>query len=103
MQSAGMVIGGHSERHRPLAVLTGDALDRDVTACRRALRENLRPQDRWPFCFPYGKSNSYSEEAIGVLKTRGFCCAFTTETTVNRPGRDLFTVGRVDCRHARAS
>jgi peptidoglycan/xylan/chitin deacetylase (PgdA/CDA1 family) len=100
MQRAGMAIGGHSQRHRPLAALTGDALEGDIAECRRALSDNLREQERWPFCFPYGKKNSYSDEAIGVLKTRGFCCAFTTETTVNHPGQDLFTVGRADCRHA---
>jgi len=100
MQNAGMVIGGHSHEHRPLATLGHEDLNRDLTTCRALLAENLRPQPVWPFCYPYGKNDSFRDATIQKLQDVGFDCAFTTESDVNVPGMDLFRINRVDCNRA---
>jgi len=72
----------------------------DLTTCRRLLDANLSAANLWPFCFPYGKRDSFNRESVELLRQLGFDCAFTTESEVNRPGVDLFGVNRVDCKNA---
>jgi hypothetical protein len=98
MQAAGMIIGGHTHRHRPLASLSDSELERDLTTSSDLLRARLYPQQLWPFCYPYGRSDSFQPAAIKMLKQLEFDCAFTTEKGPNEPGRDLFTITRVDCK-----
>jgi peptidoglycan/xylan/chitin deacetylase (PgdA/CDA1 family) len=100
MQSAGMVIGGHSHAHRPLSRLSIADLERDLVHCQYLLDSRLSTQTLWPFCYPYGKKDSYSADAVRLLRNAGCACAFTTEVTLNRPGQDLFSIGRVDCKCA---
>ncbi|MFN0088639.1 MAG: polysaccharide deacetylase family protein [Blastocatellia bacterium] len=98
MQAAGMLIGGHSHGHFSLATLTDAQQAEDLTNCRRALDRRLRPQPRWPFCYPYGKRASFNAATIELLRELGYDCAFTTEVGDNAPGADLFTIQRFDCR-----
>lgn len=100
MQAAGMSIGGHTHRHRPLASLTSEELQADLETSTELLRRNLAPQALWPFCYPYGKRDSFPAEAMGLLERLGFACAFTTEKGPNGPGQNFFTIGRVDCKAA---
>src|SRR5262249_51265172 len=72
MQSEGMLIGGHSHQHKPLAPLSDEELYSDLTSCWRLLLENLRPQPFWPFCYPYGQKNSFNDTTIATLKQLGF-------------------------------
>lgn len=101
MQSAGMVIGGHSHQHRPLAALSSDELASDLRTCQSLLRDNLSPQSVWPFCYPYGKKDSFNESTIDHLKGLGFACSFTTEVGANPMRSDLFNLRRVDCKDVR--
>jgi peptidoglycan/xylan/chitin deacetylase (PgdA/CDA1 family) len=98
MQSAGMVIGGHSHQHRPLAALSEDELESDLRTCQGLLLENLFPQSVWPFCYPYGKKDSFNGSTIDYLKGLGFACSFTTEIGSNPVNSDLFNLRRVDCK-----
>jgi peptidoglycan/xylan/chitin deacetylase (PgdA/CDA1 family) len=100
MQRAGMVIGGHSHRHRPLTGPSQSQVD-DLTRCRDLMARRLAPQRSWPFSYPYGKRSSFTAETISILRSLGFCCAFTTETGVNAPTADLFQLDRVDCADVR--
>lgn len=100
MQSSGMVIGGHSHRHRPLARLTQNELVSDLTVSRDLLRTRLGPQTLWPFSYPYGKRSSYNASAISQLQTLGFDCAFSTEEGSNEPGVNLFEIRRLDTKKA---
>lgn len=100
MQSAGMTLGGHTHLHRPLASLSSADLAADLEACTTLLRKELEPQLIWPFCYPYGKSDSWTPEAIEIVKRLGYDCGFTTESGPNMPGQDLFTISRVDCKKA---
>lgn len=100
MQSAGMVMGGHSHRHRPLASLGPAELRGDLAQCRAALDRNLRPQPYWPFSYPYGKASSYSADVVARLGALRFDCAFNTETGANLPGTAPFDIRRIDHKHA---
>jgi peptidoglycan/xylan/chitin deacetylase (PgdA/CDA1 family) len=98
MQAEGMIIGGHSHQHQPLSSLSAAELRADLNACRQSLTKNLLPQDFWPFCYPYGKRNSFDVGVMRQLQQLGFACAFSTEVGSNRPGDDLFTIRRLDCK-----
>jgi peptidoglycan/xylan/chitin deacetylase (PgdA/CDA1 family) len=103
MQAAGMMIGGHSHRHRPLSALTPQNRAEDLEASRRLLDRNLRPQPFWPFSYPYGKTASFNGGAISDLQRLGFQCAFTTESGANVPGAQNYSLRRVDCKQAHAA
>lgn len=100
MQAAGMLIGGHSHQHRPLATLSAEELQWDLSACQRLLLEYLRPQSLWPFCYPYGKTDSFNAATVRELKQLRFACAFSTEVGTNVAGMDAFVLHRLDCKDA---
>ena len=100
MQKAGMVLGGHTHMHRPLSSLSTAELNVDLETCTRLLRSELNPQPLWPFCYPYGKSDSFTPETIAILQRLSYDCAFTTESHSNLPATNVFTISRVDCKKA---
>lgn len=98
MQRAGMVMGGHSHAHRPLATLSDHELACDLEECWSLMSSQLEPQELWPFSYPYGKANSFNAAVIETLQRLGFCCALCTESGRNLPGADRFGITRVDCK-----
>ncbi len=96
MQGAGMLLGGHSHSHRPLARLSSQELQQDLRQCRHLL-EHLRPQSRWPFCYPYGGQDTFDDSVMTELKRLGFACAFSTVAGTNSAGSHLFSLRRTDC------
>ena len=96
MQTAGMLIGGHTHRHRPLASLNETEVDQDLKQCRILLDQNLSSQEQWPFSYPYGKRDSFNEHAVKMLQKLGFCCSLSTESGPNLPGIDRFAIRRLD-------
>jgi peptidoglycan/xylan/chitin deacetylase (PgdA/CDA1 family) len=100
MQAEGMLFGGHSHRHQPLAGLSEEDLISDLTMCRQLLGEHLKPQSLWPFSYPYGKRESFCDAAIKHLERLGFTCSFTTELGANLSGTDVFALRRLDCKDA---
>lgn len=98
MQQAGMVIGGHSHSHRPLSKLTATELELDLETCWHLITANLLPQARWPFCYPYGKADSFNHQALIILKRLGFACSFATEVGTNQVGANLYALRRFDCK-----
>ena len=103
MQKEGMIMGGHTNRHRPCASLTEGELRDDLGLCRYYLETNLEPQPLWPFTYPYGKEDSYTPATVTELRRLGFDCAFSTEPGANQPGADRYSIRRVDCKVAVAS
>lgn len=103
LQSAGMLIAGHSHEHNALATLSAAELSMDLHTCRNILDHRVSPQRRWPFSYPYGKTNSYNSLTISTLKECGFTCGFDTETGPNSPGSELFELHRIDCNGALAA
>jgi len=102
MQQAGMALGGHTHRHRPLATLSGSEQKEDLSRCRWLLDTRLGPQASWPFSYPYGKRNSYNAAAVTQLRELRFDCAFSTEPGSNPPGANTFQLRRVDCKNSPA-
>ena len=102
MQRAGMAMGGHTHRHRPLAALSDAERDADLSHCRSLLESRLGPQQTWSFSYPYGKKTSFNQAATDQIKKLGFDCAFSTETGSNPPGSDVFQLRRMDCKNAPA-
>jgi hypothetical protein len=100
MQTAGMVIGGHSNRHQPLATLSPEVSWRDLQTCQSLLAAHVQPQRLWPFSYPYGQKNSFNDTTIEQLKQLGFACAFSTEVAANVPGINPFIINRTDCTKA---
>jgi peptidoglycan/xylan/chitin deacetylase (PgdA/CDA1 family) len=100
MQAAGMVLGGHSHQHQPLATLSAPSLASDVSTCQQLVQTNLHPQTHWPFSYPYGKTDTFNAQAITHLRDAGVACAFCTEVGSNSPGSDLFAIRRIDCKDA---
>ena len=93
MQSAGMVIGGHSHDHASLPALADDAKRADLTRSITLLRDHLNPQPAWPFSYPYG---AVDDATVTILRELGFACAFTTAFGTTAAGADPFHIGRMD-------
>jgi peptidoglycan/xylan/chitin deacetylase (PgdA/CDA1 family) len=100
MQEMGMVIGGHSHQHRPLAGLSDEELRRDLCTCWRLLIGHLQTQPFWPFSYPYGEKESFSDTVVRSVRELGFACSFTIEVGTNAPGMDRFALCRLDCKEA---
>lgn len=98
MQAAGMIIGGHSHHHKPLSSLTDEELEWDLNTCHRFLTANLHSQEHWPFCYPYGKKDSFNSNILTQIEQLGFVCSFSTEVGSNVPGENLFALRRLDCK-----
>jgi peptidoglycan/xylan/chitin deacetylase (PgdA/CDA1 family) len=98
MQRAGMIIGGHTHEHRPLATLRYPELFRDLTKNWELIQKNLDPQLIWPFSYPYGKADSFNRSTVEILRQLGYRLALCTEPGNNLPGIDLFAIRRVDCK-----
>lgn len=103
MQHAGMVIGGHSHQHRPLATLRYPELYADLARNWDMIQKHLVPQEIWPFSYPYGKSDSYNRNTVEILRQLGYRLALCTEPGNNLPGMDLFNIRRVDCKDITAN
>jgi peptidoglycan/xylan/chitin deacetylase (PgdA/CDA1 family) len=97
MQRLGMIVGGHSHRHKPLGLLPQDVLDEDLGACRDLLASRLGSTDGVPFCYPYGNADAFNDGVIATLQRLGFVCAFTTSAGANERGARPFALRRVDC------
>lgn len=100
MQTAGMLIGGHTHQHRPMAMLSAEELQWDLSTCQRLLQEHVSPQVLWPFCYPYGKRNSFNAAAMSQVKQLEFACAFSSEVGTSRPNANPFSLLRLDCKDA---
>lgn len=93
MQRAGMVIGGHSHGHTPLAALHAGAQARDLAQCAAGLRAHLLEQQHWPFSYPYGVFDGHT---VAAASAAGFQSGFALAGGDNPAGRHLFAIHRVD-------
>lgn len=96
MQQEGAILGGHSHKHVPLATLPRDQQQRDLELCSSLLRERLALQAIWPFSYPYGKRETFTEQTTAILQRKAFACAFSTVPGETQPGDDVFMLRRTD-------
>ncbi len=100
MQKAGMVLGGHSHTHEPLARLPDGAQADDIESCTRLLHKRLAPQALWPFAYPYGGPDTFDARTAELVRDNGYVCAFAGAAGMNAPGQDRFNIARTDCNEA---
>lgn len=96
MQACGMLAGGHSHSHLPLSGVSPQDQRADLSRCFSLLQQRLRPQEAWPFAYPYGQ---YDVSTIQILQQLGFVCSFTVEAGLNDATQDLFQLRRLDTNH----
>jgi peptidoglycan/xylan/chitin deacetylase (PgdA/CDA1 family) len=96
MQASGMLLGGHTHSHQALATLSDEQQIEDLTQCYDQLQRNLTPQALWPFCYPYGKPNTFNAQSRKVLQELGFACSFSTIVGDNSVDEDRYAIHRVD-------
>lgn len=96
MQREGLLLGGHSHSHLPLATLPKDREREDLELCSQILHKRLDDQSYWPFSYPYGKSETFSEHTVGILKRNGVSCAFSTVPGETNQGDDIYSLRRID-------
>lgn len=96
MQTAGMLLGGHSHNHVALAMMNDDCQRADLETCAGLLHGRLNSQPLWPFTYPYGQSKTYNSLTVRSLRDLGFACSFTTEFGANEVNQDPFSIRRID-------
>ena len=95
MQTAGMVIGGHTHRHPPLPSLDPASLGEELSTCASLLRKGLHDQALWPFSYPYG---SWDARTIDAVRASEFDCSFALDGGANTVDQDSFRIRRVDAK-----
>ena len=98
MRRLGMTIGGHSHRHRSLSSLSPEEQHEDLQTCHDILLSRCPGLKAPPFCYPYGKSESFTEQTPALLREVGFSSAVTTIPEWNLPGTDQYMLRRLDTR-----
>ncbi len=96
LQSAGMMVGGHSHRHRALATLEPGAQAEDLRTCLEVIQKHCPDKMAPPFCYPYGMADSFSDDTVRLVQETGFSAAFTFLHGWNQPGVDRYRLNRVD-------
>jgi len=96
MQTAGMLIGGHSHNHVALSLMDDDCQRADLETCAELLHSRLNLQPLWPFTYPFGQSKTFNSLTVQSLRDLGFACSFTTELGINGANQDPFSIRRID-------
>jgi peptidoglycan/xylan/chitin deacetylase (PgdA/CDA1 family) len=88
---AGVAIGSHARRHRPLIELEGPALQAEIAGALSDLRERV-PSAIAVLSYPNGGHN---ESVCAATESAGFSAAYTTEKGMNGAGTNPFCLKRV--------
>jgi peptidoglycan/xylan/chitin deacetylase (PgdA/CDA1 family) len=94
MENAGMELGGHTRRHRPLSEIPDAELDDEVAGCRAELTEVLG-QAPPSFAYPYGKM---SPAARAAVERAGFLGAVCSRSGFNDPAAPDYALRRIEVR-----
>lgn len=95
MQDSGLVVGGHTHRHKVLAGLDDHQQYADLQRSFDLLRSHLG-NGRRAFAYPYGKPSTYTGATVRCLSDLGYLCAFNTEVNHGRPGLSRWEIPRID-------
>lgn len=96
MQEAGMVLGGHAHTHVRLSSLGPADQQKELQSCYNILTQGAKPQAIWPFCYPWGKRDTFNRTTIDIIAQLGFHCAFTSEPGSNPVGQPVYELLRTD-------
>lgn len=82
----GLAVAPHTHSHAILARLPTERVAQEVQTSRQLIRQRLG-QD-WPiFCYPNGRSGTFSHDTGRILEENGYVAAFTMVCGVNFVGR----------------
>ncbi len=95
MQQAGMEIGSHTVDHADLGSADRSTIQRELMGSMRDLQRELGERPRC-FCFPWGKFQNISADAIEEIRAAGYYAATTTLPGAVHRGDDLLQLRRVD-------
>jgi len=90
----GISFGGHSITHPDLRFCDDEMAKREISECKRELRDLLRIPIDW-FCYPFGK---FLEREQRLVKQAGYKGACGTEKGGNSSLTDLFGLKRINVR-----
>ena len=94
LAAAGVELGSHSHRHRPLDVLPAGEFRVQVDTSRAELYERLGVVAR-SFCYPHGYPVRRAAEVLGAA---GYTNACVIGRRIAGPGDDVFAVPRLQLR-----
>jgi peptidoglycan/xylan/chitin deacetylase (PgdA/CDA1 family) len=92
LRDAGMGLAGHGWTHAPLAQLTAEARQDEITRTRELL-ESLGCRGPWAFVYPSG---SWNDETLAALSNAHAAVAFTTEVQVATLAMHPLALPRLD-------
>jgi peptidoglycan/xylan/chitin deacetylase (PgdA/CDA1 family) len=109
MQRAGMVIGSHGVEHRVFSRLSVAEQEREITQSFAFLETATGGLRTKTFCYPYGGSHTFTEDAERLLNAHGCAFSFSVEARDINPGDVIQrrqALPRYDCNrlpHGRSS
>ena len=89
----GWEIGAHTVSHACLPALPSDRMQEEIIEGRRILQRRMACE-AGSFAYPFGR---FDELCAASVAAAGFTSAWTMEPRPNRPGCDLFSLGRFNC------
>jgi peptidoglycan/xylan/chitin deacetylase (PgdA/CDA1 family) len=92
-------VGAHSYAHEPLALMSPEALDRDLERVT-ALLEDVTARPPRAFSYPHGTPSTVDVPTARRLAAAGYEVAFTMERTLNRSLAEPLLLGRLDANDA---
>ena len=100
MQTAGMVIGGHSVMHPVLSKLTREEQRSEIAGCFDWLNAEIGPAQPRTFCYPYGGFHSFNELTVELLREHNCPYALNVEqrdATAQDFAERRYALPRYDC------
>lgn len=91
MARKGIHFGAHTLNHVVLPLENEAAMETEITGSKHALEAQLGSKVV-SFAYPNGE---YNATVKSLVAQAGFQVAVTTEKRINRPGEDLFALGRI--------
>jgi peptidoglycan/xylan/chitin deacetylase (PgdA/CDA1 family) len=97
MLAAGMVFGGHADRHIPLSTLSRGEQSAEIDGALEALAAIGAPRDRFAYSYVKGE---FTADSVDLLRSRGCGLAVTNKAGLARPtAESLFVLPRLDTNH----
>jgi peptidoglycan/xylan/chitin deacetylase (PgdA/CDA1 family) len=87
-------IGGHTETHSRLSLLSSEEQETEIKNNKLFLENNLDKKVKY-FAYPYGLRNDYNNETIRLLRKENFTAAFVNRNSAVTRYDDNYTLPRL--------
>lgn len=95
MYKAGLIFGSHTHTHPVLSRLSKRQQLFELKTSRDIIDARLGSK-AFPFSYPYGGEDTFSDNTIASLQRLGYYCAFSVIRGVNQGKPDLYKLKRMD-------